>query len=60
MYGCDCMHGRLGYALMGVLSLCRGLISRKLDLSVVFFCWIGEWVGMLVGGWMGRLLNVGM
>src|SRR6218665_3757601 len=54
MYGCDCMHGRLGYALMGVLSLCRGLISRKLVLSVVFFVGlVNGWVCWWVDGWAG-------
>ena len=45
------MYGWLDVCVDGVLSVWRGLISRKLVLSVVLCChcfvvgWVGVWVG---------------
>src|SRR6218665_438850 len=39
MYGCDCMRGWVSVCVDGVWSLWRGLVSRKLGLFVVLWCY---------------------
>jgi len=42
----------------GVLSLWRGLISRKHVLSVVVrYCFVVGWVGVCVGGWIDGFME---